>query len=77
MELHNFINMSEKLHLYVSLIVELFLRQINLTRSVIPGLRWFTSKQLTQEFSFSLELMSPLQVTHLPPLLLPLTPDSF
>ena len=45
----------------------------------ISGLRWFTSKQpklgLTQELSFSLELVSPLQVTHLPPvwdLLLPL-----
>ena len=51
---------------------------------VILGLGWFTSKQpklgLTQELSFSLELVSPLQVTHLTPvwdLLLPLahTPD--
>jgi len=39
------------------------------------GLRWFTSKQpklgLMQELS-CLELVSPLEVTHLPPVLLPL-----
>ena len=52
--------------------------------AVVLRLRWCTSKQpklgITPELSFSLELVSPLQVTHLPPvwdLLVPLayTPD--
>ena len=61
-------------YMYRELVITLTVNHVD-----VLGYRWFTSKQpklgLMQELSFSLELVSPLQVIYLPPvwdLLLPL-----